>query len=176
MDILSTARMYLKRTEQKTEASDLYTHAVTLLDGEKLNLESFRGRPTLIVNTASKCGFTPQLAGLQALYDRFHARGLEVLGCPSGDFAGQEYDDAAEIGSFCQKNYGVSFPLAEKASVRSEPTPLWRELAAQPESGPPAWNFTKYLIGPDGRLVARWATRVEPEDPAVVQAIEDQLS
>ena len=175
MSILSTARMYFKRTKQLDQPSDLYAHRVRLLDGDELDLASLRGRPTLIVNTASKCGFTPQYEGLQALFDRYHDRGLQVIGFPSGDFAGQEYDDAEAIGEFCQRNYGVSFPLTEKVSVRSDPTLLWQELAGQPESGPPSWNFTKYLIGADGRLRARFSTKVKPEDPALVAAIEAEL-
>jgi glutathione peroxidase len=176
MSILSTVRMYLHKTPKLSEPSDIYTHSVKLLDGGELDLESLRGRPTLIVNTASKCGYTPQYEGLQAIYERYSDRGLEVLGSPSPDFAGQEFDDAEEIGAFCQKNYGVSFPLTERMSVRAEPTPLWDDLARQPGSGPPVWNFTKYLVGADGRLIARWPTKVTPEDPQVIEAIEAALA
>ncbi len=175
MSLVSTLRMYLRRTKHLDAATDLYGHRVRLLDGGELDLESLRGRPTLIVNTASKCGYTPQYQGLQALYDRYHDRGLEVIGFPSGDFAGQEYDDGEAIGEFCQKNYGVAFPLTEKVSVRADPTPLWQELGGQPESKPPGWNFTKYLVGGDGRLRARFSTKVTPEDPALVAAIEAEL-
>jgi glutathione peroxidase len=98
-----------------------------------------------------------------------------VLGTPSGDFAGQEYDESAEIGSFCEKNYGVSFPLTEKMSVRADPHPLWSDLARQPGSGPPGWNFTKYLVGGDGRLVARWPTKIPPGDPQIITALEAVL-
>ncbi len=176
MSILSTARMYLKRNKKLDQSTDIYSHQVKLLDGGELDLESLRGKPTLIVNTASKCGYTPQYAGLQSLYDRYHDRGLQIIGFPSGDFADQEYEDEGEIGEFCQKNYGVSFPLTERVSVRANPTPLWQELATQPSSAPPAWNFTKYLIGPDGHLISRWATKVTPEDPKIVSAIETVLS
>jgi glutathione peroxidase len=175
MGVMSTMRMYLKRNSTLSQATDLYAHEVKLLDGGELDLESLRGRPTLIVNTASKCGYTPQYEGLQELYERYHDRGLQVLGSPSGDFADQEFDDAEEIGAFCQKNYGVSFPLTERTSVRAEPSPLWSDLARQPGSGPPVWNFTKYLVGADGRLIARWATKVKPEDPDIVSAIEAAL-
>lgn len=176
MSLLSTMRMYLHRTERLSEPSDLYSHRVTLLDGGELDLASWRGHPALIVNTASKCGYTPQYAGLQSLYERFHDRGLEMLGCPSGDFADQEYEDNQEIGAFCQRNYGVGFPLTERMSVRAEPSPLWDDLIRQPDSAPPAWNFTKYLVGPDGRLIARWPTKTDPEDPEIVQAVERALS
>jgi glutathione peroxidase len=148
---------------------------VKLLDGTELDLGSFRGHPTLIVNTASKCGFTPQYAGLQALHERYGERGLRVLGSPSADFADQEYDDASQIGQFCEQNYGVTFPLTEKMSVRADPSPLWDDLTRQPNSGPPTWNFTKYLVGADGRLIAKWATNVKPEDPKITAAIEAAL-
>jgi glutathione peroxidase len=175
MSIVSTLKMYLHRTPKLEQASDLYDHKVTLLDGGELDLAQLRGRPTLIVNTASKCGFTPQYAGLQKLYESYSDRGLQVLGTPSPDFNDQEFDDAEEIGAFCQKNYGVTFPLTESTSVRADPSPLWDDLARQPNSGPPTWNFTKYLVGADGKLIARFSTRVTPEDPKVVAAIEAAL-
>jgi glutathione peroxidase len=175
MSLISTLGMYLKRPQKLAEPTDLYRHRVKLLDGGELDLESLRGRPTLLVNTASKCGFTPQYRGLQALHERYHDRGLEVIGSPSADFAGQEYDEAGEINAFCEKNYGVQFTLTERMSVRADPAPLWEDLARQPKSGPPVWNFTKYLVGADGRLIARWATMVKPQDPKIISAIESAL-
>ena len=94
MSKLSTLKMYLRKSPKREQATDLYTHRVTLLDGGELDLANWRGQPTLFVNTASKCGFTPQYEGLQSLYDRFHDRGLNILGSPSGDFADQEFEDA----------------------------------------------------------------------------------
>ncbi|MDQ6746774.1 MAG: glutathione peroxidase [Candidatus Dormibacteraeota bacterium] len=175
MSILSTARMYLRRTSKLSESTDLYDHQVKLLDGGELDLATLRGKPTLFVNTASKCGYTPQYEGLQDLYKRYGDRGLQVVGSPSADFNDQEFDDAEEIGAFCQKNYGVTFPLTERTSVRAQPSPLWSDLARQPGSGPPAWNFTKYLVGADGKLIARWPTKVKPEDPQIRTAIESAL-
>jgi glutathione peroxidase len=175
MSILSTVSMYFRRPSKLPAATDIYAHKVKLLDGGELDLGSLRGHPTLIVNTASKCGFTPQYAGLQKLYEQYADRGLEVLGSPSADFADQEYHDAEEIGTFCEKNYGVTFPLTELTSVRARPDPLWDELARQPNSGPPVWNFTKYLVGADGHLITRWATKVKPEDPQIIAAIEAAL-
>ena len=175
MSLLSTARMYLRRAPKLDAPTDLYTHRVSLLDGGELDLATLRGRPTLIVNPASKCGYTPQYAGLQQLWQRYGDRGLNVLGTPSADFADQEYDGAGEIGEFCQKNYGVSFALTERMSVRAQPAPLWADIARQPGSGPPGWNFTKYLVGADGRLIARWGTRVVPEDGAITSRIESAL-
>jgi glutathione peroxidase len=176
MGIVKTLGMYVRRTKKLGEPTDLYDHEVTLLDGSKLDLSELRGKPTLVVNTASKCGYTPQYEGLQRLYETYRPRGLQVLGCPSGDFAGQELEDAEAIGQFCRKNYGVSFPLTEKMSVRAEPHPLWEDLNRQPGSAPPVWNFSKYLVGADGRLIARWPTKVTPEDPEVTKAIESALA
>jgi glutathione peroxidase len=167
--------MYAHRPAKLEQATDLYAHRVTLLDGGELDLATLRGHPTLIVNTASKCGFTPQYTGLQNLHERYGEHGLRLLGTPSADFAGQEYSDAEEIGAFCRRNYGVGFPLTERMSVRAEPTPLWRDLARQPNSGPPVWNFTKYLVGADGRLIARWPTKTKPEDPRIISAVEAVL-
>jgi glutathione peroxidase len=175
MSLISTISMYLRRPSKLSAATDLYAHTVKLLDGTDLDLGSFRGHPTLIVNTASKCGYTPQYAGLQTLYERYGDRGLHVLGSPSADFANQEYDTGGEIGEFCEKNYGVTFPLTERMSVRADPSELWDDLTRQPNSAPPMWNFTKYLVGPDGRLIKRWATKVKPEDPEIVSAIESAL-
>ena len=176
MSLLSTLRMYVRPAPKLTEPTDIYAHRVTLLDGGELDLDELRGHPTLIVNTASKCGYTPQYSGLQALYDRYRDRGLQILGTPSGDFAGQEYDDPEEIGAFCEKNYGVGFPLTEPMSVRADPHPLWRDLGGQPGSKPPVWNFSKYLVDPDGHLIARWPTKVPPEDPQIIAALEAALA
>jgi glutathione peroxidase-family protein len=174
---ISTAKMFLsKKPEKKTVASDIYAHKVTLLDGTDLDLETLRGHPTLIVNTASKCGLTPQYEGLQSLYDTYKDQGLQILGSPSADFADQEFHEADEIGAFCQKNYGVSFPLTELTSVRQEPNELWQDLTTQPNAEVPAWNFTKYLVGADGTLLKHFGPRVEPKDPQVVAAIESALA
>jgi glutathione peroxidase len=169
-------KMYLRRTPRLSQRTDVYDHAVTLLDGRQLDLNTFHGHPTLIVNTASKCGYTPQYAGLQALHERFGTRGLQLLGTPSPDFAGQEFDDAEQIGEFCLREYGVTFPLTRPMSVRADPDPLWADIARQPHSRPPAWNFGKYLFDREGHLVASWSTRVAPEDPRIVEAIEQALS
>jgi glutathione peroxidase len=175
MGLLSTAKLYLQRNDKLDEPTDLYAHEIGLLEGGTLDLRDLRGRPTLFVNTASKCGLTPQFEGLQALYETYGARGLQMVGSPSGDFAGQELEDAAEIGAFCQRNYGVSFTMTEKVSVRADPHPLWDDLARQPNSGPPTWNFSKYLVGADGRLLARFASTVKPDSPRIKAAIDEAL-
>jgi glutathione peroxidase len=176
MGKLTTLKMYLHRPQRLEQPTDLYDHKVTLLDGGELDLANWRGRPTLFVNTASKCGFTPQYEGLQTLYERYHDRGLNILGSPSGDFADQEFEEAGEIGAFCQKDYGVEFPLTERTSVREQPDPLWQDLTSQPDSAPPKWNFTKYLVGADGRLLAHWGSTVKPEDEKITGAIERALA
>jgi glutathione peroxidase len=175
MGLLSTVKLYLKRPPKLDAPSDLYEHEIGLLEGGSLDLQTLRGRPTLIVNTASKCGLTPQFEGLQTLYDAYHDRGLQMLGCPSGDFNEQELEDAAAIGEFCQRNYGVTFPMTEKVSVRAQPHPLWEDLARQPGSAPPVWNFSKYLVGADGKLIARFSSKVVPGDPSIKAAIEAAL-
>jgi len=154
-------------------------HTVTTLEGDSLDLESFRGKPMLIVNTASKCGYTPQYAGLQRLHERYAARGLVILGFPSNDFGGQEPGTAVEIGAFCHKNYGVSFQMMDKVHAKGpEIAPIYRTLTEQTADGIRGeikWNFTKFLIDGDGRVVARFGSSVDPEDPELVAAIEKLL-
>jgi glutathione peroxidase len=176
MSKLSTLKMYLHRPDQRDEPTDLYTHRVTLLDGGEFDLANWRGQPTLFVNTASKCGFTPQFEGLQAIYERYHDRGLNILGSPSGDFMEQEFTESAAIGEFCQRNYGVEFPLTEKTSVRENPDALWQDLTSQPNSAAPMWNFTKYLVGADGRLIDHWGSKVPPDGEKITAAIERALA
>lgn len=154
---------------------DLYRHRLRLLDGTRLHLDSQRGRPTLLVNTASRCGFAGQLHALQTLHMRYGPKGLLVLGCPSADFGGHEYDDPADIALACHGVCEVEFPLTEPMSVRFDPTPFWADVAAQPGSGPPVWNYTKYLIGGDGRVRYWWSTNVRPEGARVREAIERLL-
>lgn len=176
MSTLSTIKMYFHRPTKLAEPTDLYNQKVTLLDGGELDLAEWKGHPTLIVNTASKCGFTPQYEGLQKLYEQYHDKGLNILGSPSGDFNDQEFEDDNEIGAFCQKNFGVQFPLTERTSVRQDPDPLWRELTSQPNSAPPKWNFTKYLIGADGKLIDHWGSSVKPTDEKITTAIDAALA
>jgi glutathione peroxidase len=145
------------------------------LEGGPLDLRQFRGRPLLVVNTASFCGYTPQYAGLQRLHARFAPRGLVVLGVPSNDF-NQESGDAAQIKQFCEATFGVEFPMAMPTHVRGAAAhPLFAWLAAQ-GGGPPRWNFHKYLIGRDGMRVQGFATRVEPDAPELLRAIEATLA
>ncbi|MBN8799539.1 MAG: glutathione peroxidase, partial [Stenotrophomonas nitritireducens] len=135
---------------------------LTALDGARLPLAAFAGKALMIVNTASKCGFTPQYEGLERLWRGFGPRGLVVLGCPCDQFGHQEPGGAAEIGAFCSLNYGVSFPMSAKLQVNgADAHPLWRWLQREKRGalGIAAikWNFSKFLVGRDGRVIARYA-------------------
>jgi len=152
-------------------------HAPTL-DGHELNLADYRGQVLLIVNTASQCGFTPQYAGLDQLYRQYHERGLTVLGFPCNQFGKQEPGSASEIGAFCQKNYGVSFPMADKVDVNGPGAhPLWQYLTTTKRgllgTRKVKWNFTKFLINRDGQVVARFGSLTKPE--ALTRHIEQLL-
>jgi len=137
--------------------------------------ETYGGQVLLIVNTASKCGLAPQFEGLEALHSRYGARGFSVLGFPSADFRDQEYEDEARIMEFCTLTYGVKFPMFERVHVvGDEATPLFRELADATGDWP-QWNFHKYLVGRDGKVIASWESRMPPEDPAIVAEIERAL-
>lgn len=138
--------------------------------------ERHAGQVLLVVNTASKCGFTPQYEGLEALHQRYAGRGFAVIGFPSNDFRGQEPGDEAQIQEFCTLTYGVKFPMYEKVQViGEEATPLYRRLAAA-TGVQPGWNFHKYLVSRDGRVVGNWPSKVEPLDAALVAAIERELA
>jgi glutathione peroxidase len=143
----------------------------TSLDGKAVPLKEFAGKVMLIVNTASKCGFTPQYEGLEALYQKYRDRGLVVLGFPCNQFGAQEPGSAAEIGSFCEKNYGVSFPMFEKIDVNGDAThPLYQWLKKRARgllgSERIKWNFTKFLLDRQGNPIERYAPVKKPEDLA----------
>jgi len=156
-------------------------HELTLhaLDGEDLPLAPFKGQVVLVVNVASKCGLTPQYASLESLHQMYKAKGFSVLGLPCNQFAGQEPGSEREIQEFCSLNYGVSFPLSSKLEVNGpQRHSLYRLLAGEGAEYPGdiSWNFEKFLVGKDGRVLARFAPRTAPDDPALVQAIEKALA
>jgi len=149
----------------------------TTIQGQPLPLSSFEGRTVLVVNTASACGFTPQYHGLQALHRKYADRGLVVLGVPSNDFGAQEPGSSAEIQEFCESHFGVEFPLAGKVQVAGDEAHPFFRWAAQ-EMGPlaqPRWNFHKYLVAPDGRLVDWFSSATDPEAASVCHSIEANL-
>lgn len=136
------------------------------------------GKAVLIVNTASECGYTPQYAELQQLWEKYRERGLVVLGVPCNDFGAQEPGDAARIGAFCQKNYGVTFPLAGKAEIVNMQTrhPFYRAVAAElGDDQLPRWNFHKYLVAADGALLGTWPSKVAPLSSEITAAVEQAL-
>jgi len=144
--------------------------------GEVNLAKQYGGKVLLVVNTASKCGFTPQYEGLEALQRKYSARGFSVLGFPSNDFKGQEPGDEAQIQEFCTLTYGVKFPMFQKVVVTGpEATPLYRSLATATGVSP-GWNFHKYLISREGRVGAQVPRKVTPDEPKLVAAIERELS
>ncbi len=156
-------------------ASERTAHdfAFTAIEGEPLPMAQFAGKPVLVVNTASRCGFTYQYDGLQALYDRYRDRGLVVLGVPSGDFR-QELATSEEVKTFCEVNFGLDFPMTEIERVRGgEAHPLFRWLAEQ--GATPDWNFNKFLIDPQGNFVAKYGSGVKPEDARITGTVESIL-
>jgi glutathione peroxidase len=164
----------------QTEARSIYEIELPRLSGKPAKLSEYSGQVVLAVNTASKCGHTPQYAGLQTLHDRYAERGFTVLGFPSNQFFNQEPGSADQIQEFCTINYGVTFPLFAKLDVKgSDQHPLYKILSEFPDdsgkAGNVTWNFEKFLIGRDGRVVRRFRPKVLPEDPAVVEAIEALL-
>lgn len=148
-----------------------------LASKEQVSLQqAYAGQVLLIVNTASKCGNTPQYEGLEAMYGKYQARGFAVLGFPSNDFMGQEPGDEAQIAEFCTLTYGVKFPMFEKVQVRgNDAAPLFQMLAKQTGEAP-GWNFHKYLIDRQGHVVASFAHRTQPDDARLVAAIEKLLA
>lgn len=155
-----------------------YDIDMTAIDGKPLPLSKYKGQVMLVVNTASFCGYTPQYEALQKVHETYKAKGFTVLGVPSGDFKGQEYGSNKEIAQFCESKFGIRFPLTEKANViGASAAPFYRWAAA--ELGPdnvPKWNFHKYLVGRDGKLIAAFPSKVKPDDPQVTAAIEKALA
>lgn len=161
------------------EAPSVLDLKVNAIDGTEVNLADYRGKVVLIVNVASKCGFTKQYAGLQELFDAKKDKGLVILGFPANNFGNQEPGSDAEISSFCQKNFGVKFPMFAKISVAgADQHELYKRLAAQPApiGATPRWNFTKFLLGRDGKVVARFDSNVAPNDAKLVAKVDELLA
>ena len=156
-------------------------HELTLdaLDGKPLPLDIFKGKVVLVVNVASKCGLTPQYAALENLYQQFKGQGFSILGVPCNQFAGQEPGSEQEIQEFCSLNCGVTFPLSSKLEVNGpDRHQLYRLLAGEGAEfeGDITWNFEKFLVGKDGRVLARFSPRTAPDDATVIHAIEKSLA
>ena len=159
--------------EKTTKVLD---HKMKAIDGKEVNLaEKYKGKVLLVVNVASKCGATPQYAQLESLQDKYHDKGLAVVGFPCNQFGGQEPGTEEDIVKFCKTNYDVSFDLFAKIDVNgAKAAPLYKELTAK--DGPIKWNFEKFVIGRNGEIVARFPTGTKPDAPEVVKAIETELA
>jgi glutathione peroxidase len=158
----------------------LYDVVPAALDGSPLDIDAINGKAALIVNVASRCGLTPQYETLEAIHERYKDRGFTVLGVPCNQFGQQEPGSPEEIATFCSDTYGVTFPMTEKVDVNGERRhPLYQQLTATPdgagEAGDIQWNFEKFLVSPDGRVVARFRPAVTPDSGEVVSAIESVL-
>lgn len=164
----------------EAKMTSIYDIVVRDIDGKDVSLGNYKGKVLLIVNTASKCGFTPQYKGLQSLFEKYGSRGLMVLGFPANNFMGQEPGTNAEIKEFCSTTYNVTFPMFEKISVKGEDKhPLYRYLTEErtnPDfAGEISWNFNKFLIGRDGKILGRFGSRTKPEDPELIDVLEKAL-
>ena len=159
--------------------SSLYDFSLPSIDGQPTSLSNYKGKVVLLVNVASRCGFTPQYSALESLYEKYKEQGLVVLGFPANNFGGQEPGTNAEIKSFCTLKYNVTFPIFAKVSVKgADTTPLYQYLTQQANpavAGDIKWNFTKFLVDRSGKVVARFEPAVTPDSPEVVAAVENLL-
>ncbi|MDQ4120646.1 MAG: glutathione peroxidase [Acidobacteriota bacterium] len=163
------------------KAKTIYDFTVKDIDGNNVKLKKFKGKVALVVNVASKCGFTPQYEGLQAIYEKYKAQGFVVLGFPANNFKGQEPGTNEEIKEFCESKYKVTFPLFAKISVKGDDQePLYKYLTSKetnPEfAGDITWNFNKFLVDKNGKIIARFTSKDTPQSEAVTQAIEKALA
>jgi len=167
-------------TAMATEKT-VYDFTLNSIDGQATPLSSFKGKIVLLVNVASRCGYTPQYTALESIYEKYKGRGFVIVGIPANNFGGQEPGSNEEIKTFCTAKYHVTFPMMAKVSVKgSDITPLYQFLTdktAHPDTGGEiGWNFTKFLVGPDGKVLARFDSKVEPDSPQVTAAIEKALA
>ncbi len=163
-----TGLLLATTTHAEAACTPLLDRSVNNLMGGEKNLCEYRGKVVLVVNTASKCGYTGQYAGLEALYKKYKNDGLVVLGFPSNDFGAQEPGANKEVANFCQVNYGVTFPVFEKTPVKDAGKNPFYDLLADASGVRPKWNFHKYLIGRDGKTVKSFASAVEPDDAKLI--------
>jgi glutathione peroxidase len=160
---------------------NVFDYMLNTIDGQPAPLSAYKGKVIMLVNVASRCGFTPQYTALEAIYERYKARGFVIIGIPANNFGSQEPGTNQEIKTFCQSKYSVTFPMMSKVSVKGDDkTPLYQYLtdkSANPKTGGDIqWNFTKFLVGPDGKIIARFEPKVTPDSPEVTGAIEQALA
>ncbi|GAB5410507.1 MAG: glutathione peroxidase [Balneolaceae bacterium] len=163
----------------QSSLDSIYDYPVTDIDGNRLELEDYKGKVLLIVNVASKCGYTPQYEGLQSVYEEFNEEGLVIIGFPANNFKGQEPGTEEDIKQFCTLEYGVTFPMTSKVSVvGDDQDPLFSYLTSQPNQdfeGEIKWNFEKFLVDREGNLIRRFRSAVKPESKEFKSAIEEAL-
>ena len=162
-------------------ASSVYDFTLKSIDGKPMPLSDFKGKVVLLVNVASKCGYTPQYTALEALYEKYKDRDFVIVGVPANNFGGQEPGTNEEIKTFCKSKYSVTFPMMGKVSVKgADQTPLYQFLTASETdskfAGEIKWNFTKFLVSKDGKIVNRFESKVTPDDPQVIAAVEHELN
>jgi glutathione peroxidase len=166
--------------EKSPKTNSFHDLTAKSIDGKSVSLSRYKGKVALVVNTASKCGLTPQYKALQAIHDRYASRGFTVLGFPSNDFRSQEPASNAEIKKFCELNYGVNFPLFEKRPVTGPETqPVFKFLKQSPvghAEGEITWNFAKFLVDRNGRVIARYSPKTAPDSPEISAKIEELLA
>lgn len=156
-------------------ASNVHAFTLNSIDGKPVSLADYKGKVVLIVNVASKCGFTPQYTGLEALYEKYKDQGFVIVGVPANNFGSQEPGTNEEIATFCSRKYNVSFPMMAKVSVKGDDiTPLYQYLTTA-KGGDVKWNFTKFLIGKDGQIAERFESAVKPDAPELTSAVETAL-
>ena len=161
-------------------SKSIYNFTMRSIDGQQVSLKHFKGKVVMVVNVASRCGYTPQYAGLEALYEKYKDKGFVIVGVPANNFAQQEPGTNEEIKKFCSSKYNVTFPMMSKVSVKGDDkTPLYQYLTSTDEDpqfgGDIKWNFTKFLVGRNGQLVARFEPAVTPDSPQVKAAVESAL-
>lgn len=169
----------IKVSEEKPVSKYVLDYEMKTIEGKDIRLDAYKGKVVLMVNVASKCGLTPQYKGLEALYKKYKDDGLVIIGFPANNFGNQEPGSDEEIAEFCSLNYGVSFPMMSKISVKGKDVhPLYKQLASQPEpvGGEPQWNFDKFIVNHNGEVVVRHGPRVTPEDPSLIADIERLIS
>jgi glutathione peroxidase len=167
--------MGMVMTTSVFSASNVHEFTLNSIDGKPAPLSAYQGKVVLIVNVASRCGFTPQYAGLEALYEKYKDRGFVILGFPANNFGGQEPGTNEEIKTFCSTKYNVTFPMYSKISVKGEDKAPLYQFLTDATGSEIQWNFTKFLVDKNGKVVARFESKVTPESPDVAAAIEKAL-
>jgi glutathione peroxidase len=171
----TTLGLFVMLTSSAFAASSVHEFSLPSIDGAPAPLSAYKGKVALIVNVASQCGYTPQYAGLEKLYEKFKDKGFVILGFPANNFGAQEPGTNEEIKTFCSRNYNVTFPMYSKISVKgSDKAPLYKFLTDS-TGGEVKWNFTKFLVDGNGQVITRFESAVEPDSPEMIRAVEKAL-